>query len=608
VSSIEECAQAYLSRGWCVIPAEPAIVGRVDTGQKPLVNWREFITHRPTSEEVHKWWTQWPDANIALVTGKISGIVVVDVDVKKGADPAKVYEQYPTGLASRTGGGGAHLFYAYPAGVDRVPNRVGKDGIDVRADGGYVIAPPSTHFSGRSYEFVREGEPAAAPEWLLIAPTTGIEQRSAGEEKWVSDLLGGTKEGERNNAAARLAGYFAAKGMAFEIAETLLEQWNGRNKPPLPRHELKTTLSSVYQTAARSGKLDAARKATKAGVREVADFETMPFSLYMSRFGNVAVKWQIEGWLPEQTIAFVISPPGIFKTWMALDLAISVAAGRPFLGHFEVKDPGPVMLIQQEDYHGQVAERLAAIVAARFGLEFPGGHTGSENEFEITLPPDLPIHIHTERRLRFADNTVLAALRAKIDKVKARLVIVDPLYSAADTTDFMAKTAEQMFVLKRIRDDTGCSFTVVHHTGKQKKDDSDREAPQREKLWGSQFLNAFLETGWQLRPTDQKNAAIVKRHFKVKGDAPLLRVTYDIETEKRPFRYLIQHEEVEENESKMDLVTVLEKLGPSTAQRVAEAVHKHRSSVSRRLNRLIEEGMVRKDDQGLFTAVVLPEF
>jgi putative DNA primase/helicase len=110
-------------------------------------------------EVVHHWWSTWPDANIGIATGREAGIFVLDVDEKSGG-PASLAElearhgPLPATLRSTTGGGGFHLYFRYPAD-GRIPNstsRVGP-GLDVRGDGGYVVAPPSLHKSGRRYQW-----------------------------------------------------------------------------------------------------------------------------------------------------------------------------------------------------------------------------------------------------------------------------------------------------------------------------------------------------------------------------------------------------------------------------------------------------------------------
>lgn len=164
-----EWALAYLSRGWSVI--------QVRRGTKRSVGrWAEFQSRLPTREEVEAWYAQRPDANVAIVTGILSGLIVVDVDPGHGGDSSlrrleRAHSKIPATMTAKTGGGGRHLYFLHPG--DELRNRVGVyPGIDVRGDGGYIVAPPSLHPSGKHYVWVRARgpdkiEPAALPQWLL---------------------------------------------------------------------------------------------------------------------------------------------------------------------------------------------------------------------------------------------------------------------------------------------------------------------------------------------------------------------------------------------------------------------------------------------------------
>ena len=76
-----EAALEYLDRGWSIIPIKPE-------GKRPAIKWREYQVRQPTHEEVEQWWTQWPDYDIAIITGAISGVVVVDCDNDDAAHAA----------------------------------------------------------------------------------------------------------------------------------------------------------------------------------------------------------------------------------------------------------------------------------------------------------------------------------------------------------------------------------------------------------------------------------------------------------------------------------------------------------------------------------------
>jgi len=92
---------------------------------------------------------------VAIVTGRLSGLVVLDVDPRHGGDASLAafearHGPLPATVESRTGGGGRHFYFRHPGG--RCPNRVGLEpGLDLRGDGGCIVAPPSIHPSGREY-------------------------------------------------------------------------------------------------------------------------------------------------------------------------------------------------------------------------------------------------------------------------------------------------------------------------------------------------------------------------------------------------------------------------------------------------------------------------
>jgi hypothetical protein len=186
-------ALALASRGWAVFPLHTPRGGGCscgrpgceDTGKHPRTrNGLKDATTDP--EAIARWWGMWPDANIGVRTGQESGIVVLDIDPRHGGDDAlheleQAHGALPRTVESLTGSGGRHIYFKHP---DRaIPNSVGKlaPGLDVRADGGYVIAPPSVHANGRAYCWLADSGPsdielAELPDWLarrLILPPNG---------------------------------------------------------------------------------------------------------------------------------------------------------------------------------------------------------------------------------------------------------------------------------------------------------------------------------------------------------------------------------------------------------------------------------------------------
>jgi hypothetical protein len=139
----------------------------IQADKKARGTWLDYQRKRATPDEITAWAEQYPDANWAVVTGAVSGIVVIDTDTQEAEEYAQSLG-LPATLTVHTGGGGHHRYYAHP-GI-RVGNKQavhGVKGLDIRGDGGYVVAPPSIHPSGNAY--VWAGQPgeklAALPSW-----------------------------------------------------------------------------------------------------------------------------------------------------------------------------------------------------------------------------------------------------------------------------------------------------------------------------------------------------------------------------------------------------------------------------------------------------------
>lgn len=600
-----EWALKYAKNGWSILPTKPR-------AKAPIMStWKQYEKQRADNEMLKTWFMQLQNVGIGLVTGKISNVIVLDVESWCPTPIETILEQYPTGLVSKSGRGGHHLYYQYPNGRGTISNRVGIfGGADLRADGGFIVLPPTLHESGNRYEWVEYGIPGKFPDALLR-----IESQSTGTDKWISDMLNGVTEGGRNDAAARLAGYFFKKGINTDIIEKLLLEWNEKNDPPLPEQEIFTTIRSTQRYHQRNAagitsvEFIDDRNETPVGTETQPGFELVKFKDYIINYGGDGVSWAVEDWLPDKSIIFLISPPESYKTWLLLDMAISVAGGIPFLGSFKTLRSGPTMIIQQEDAHAGIAERMSVIVQSKFGI-LP--HVGEGND-ESTIPhiPELPIHIHPARQLRFTDKKVVAELEKKIEEIRPVVVLIDPLYSATSVDNYMAASAEQMMVLKTWRDRYGCSFLIAHHS----KKNIDPESTAREDSWGSQFLNAFQEGGWQIRRNNRlaQNEVVVRRHSKVLGNLKPISLQFDIST-KYPMKYQVAVGEWTPSTQATENMTssqreLYEEIrgNPASVTDVAKNQGKQVSTISRHMKQLETANLVEKMPDGRWKTKSLAE-
>ncbi len=251
---IAQAAARYLARGWSVLPLR-----RGD--KRPLIAWETLQQTRADPATLTRWFARWPDANIGIVTGEISNLIVLDVDPKHGGDDSlaeleRRFEKLPDSVEAHTGGGGRHLYFTHPGGF--VPNRAGlAQGIDRRGDGGYVVAPPSLHPSGQLYVWARGRSPedmalAALPRWLLFAGRGFRKRRSL--EDWRLLVREGVNEGERNSTIASLTGHLLWHGVDPQVALELLLAWNRvRCRPPLDDDEVARVVASI--TRLHEGKM-----------------------------------------------------------------------------------------------------------------------------------------------------------------------------------------------------------------------------------------------------------------------------------------------------------------------------------------------------------------
>jgi len=168
-------ALEYIALGWRVFPLHTVndelqcscgAVSCSDAGKHPRLS-RGLKDSSIDPEKIMSWFgDESPPSNIGIVTGEISGITVIDIDIgqgKFGAESwAEVIKGYgePETLIAQTGSGGMHVIFKYNSSLKTASNVLGK-GIDCRNDGGYIVASPSRHRSGGEYSWLNWGSPIA---------------------------------------------------------------------------------------------------------------------------------------------------------------------------------------------------------------------------------------------------------------------------------------------------------------------------------------------------------------------------------------------------------------------------------------------------------------
>ena len=240
-----DAAIEYASKGMAVFPIKPR-------GKEPLT--RHGVKDATTNfNTIEKWWTKHPNANIGIACGLVSGgLLVIDLDEKEngisGSDSLHNWErdngELPETVRSITGKGGAHLLYR----IDHIEkNKVNLlEGVDIRSDDGYIVAPPSVHPNGRSYEWEydpEEYEIARADETVMKLLAVG--KKPEADTFVMPDKI---PDGKRNVTIHKLACSLQSKGLPDGvILSTCIASNKAMCNPPLDDVEVEKIVASALR-------------------------------------------------------------------------------------------------------------------------------------------------------------------------------------------------------------------------------------------------------------------------------------------------------------------------------------------------------------------------
>jgi len=299
-----EAALKYAELGLSIIPA--------GANKVALTEWKLYQSRCATPEEIIAWWTKWTEANPTLVTGRVSGVVALDLD-KKHNRTSREFEIPPT-VCAQSGNAGEHYFFKYPENtIVKSGAAICGEGVDIRAEAGYLLLDPSVNETGGSYEWVipfeTRNDLAEMPKWLLQL-TSGVQK----EKKW---LLGkdGVSEGSRNDTATSMAGKILSS-TAPELWESLgwdqLQVWNSKNTKPLLQNELRGIWESIKKQASD---VDEKGKSSQASLLLESIVSRKDVVLFHDELGDGYISLELDG---HQEIKMCRS--GSIKKWLASEI------------------------------------------------------------------------------------------------------------------------------------------------------------------------------------------------------------------------------------------------------------------------------------------------
>jgi hypothetical protein len=403
------------------------------TNKQPAVRaWGIYADRVPTNEEFNSWSTH--QGPWALVTGEISGIVVLDFDGPVGITALSRLRsegKLPATWKALTPRGGVHLFYAYP-GPNKLKNAKRLlDGMDVKADRGYVIIP-SEYNDGRSWEVPPTTEPPMLPDWVW--KQTAIAKRNDRISPLVDGLPRAVKEGERNDRACSYAGRCLRKGNTPEETFILMREWNRTNTPPLDDNELRACLNSIVlrETIKGNSPLQVISAAELVN-SDIADPEMI-----------------IPPFFPEGSKAILAAWGGTGKTLLALNMAVSLANELPMFQRWTALRKHKTLYLDAESSRGLTKGRIKRIAQ---------GLHGTLAGVELSFP---------QTKMDLGKAHVREQLCREIEAKDISLVIFDSFLCFADLRNENDNTETRAFLEKvgEIPKLTGAAVMLIDHAGK----------------------------------------------------------------------------------------------------------------------------------------------
>ena len=440
----------YLKRGFSVIP--------VGKDKKPMLSWEQYQKQRPTEDEIAQWCLEKNPAGVAIITGAISGIVVLDVEVDGDTSGLDI----PTTPTAKTGGGGRHYFFKHPE--HPVKNRVRIDGrkMDLRGDGGYVVAPPSRSVKGQYEWLVGLDTPfAEMPVWLEEKKDTKKPMLVGGipvETDW-SSRMRGVAEGGRHDAAVRIAGKLLAHIPRKDregIVLPLLEAWNEQNIPPLDSDELYQIFDDISERHDKGKPTELAPRERK--LLTVAD---------LLAYNPATYPFLVDPIVPHRGITALGGQPGVGKSWVVLEIARSVASGTPLFGKFPTLK-GNVLIIDEESGMDEMLRRAKM----------------------LNFSEELPIFFHVVCGFKLDKENDLAQLVSTVKKKEISLVILDPYIGVHNKSENSAEETAMVMEAMQQFIEAGAAVLYIHHLRK----DSVAKFGNAQALRGSSVLLGRLDS------------------------------------------------------------------------------------------------------------------
>src|SRR6185503_9921228 len=330
-------------------------------------------------------------------------------------------------------------------------------------------------------------------------------------------LMQDTAGADRSMELQKLTRDLIRFGLSPDVVVHVIQRstWNKFLGRPDEHQQLLKQVSSA-QSAVKS-KAKRAETSEELKIEEVTAMQVRTWGDFLRV--PTHLRWLVdEAWV-DGSVGFISGRSKSYKTWIALDLALSIVSGQPFLGRYPVRRTGPVLLIQEEDPASVLQERLRLIGKSKGML--PKLLEATQEKVRIEYP-DYPLHIINLQGFNLGVEEKVAQARNLIAQINPVMVILDPFIVLLPQGVDEFKGGQISAVLQAVkmwREEFGCSVVIVHHWNKGKNEEGDRFA---EHMYGSFAFHAWLESAIHVMPVipeedseeQQIKQVLVEREFK----------------------------------------------------------------------------------------------
>lgn len=452
------------SLGLNVIPMDVAAKRTPIVSGVKRLKWGPFNSYRPSDRCIDAWTKMFPGASWGVVTGPISGVFVLDVDGEEGrASLQALGVAMPQTWTTRTQRGGLHYYFKWEDCLASLPTtKVGVlPKVDIRGKGGYVVSYPWAE--GLSPERVSL---AAMPTWLKTLVTTKPVE-VGNRPGWIAELLNNLTDGERHAAMAKIIGRFNSAGLSAEDIHKVL----------LPHAEA---------CGLGSGEL---LKMSQGMTKRYASQAAQPLKGLSSKellsTASTTRNWLVDGLFPREGVGIIAGHAKIGKSWLTLDLAITVAKGGSWLNKFLV-EPGHVLYVDEESTRDMLGFRYRKLLNQK-------GYTDANIQFLI------------KEGFNFSTQGKIDELRQIMDLLHPKLLVFDSLNRIHRANENSASEMGEVFrAVTKLSKDYGCFILFTDHL-----------PHGQERFRGSSDKEAFVDTGFLATKIGNSNLMLEHKYARL---------------------------------------------------------------------------------------------